>query len=91
MHNHAFTLILRGICEVTEDAANEMFEAGCDDGTFCSRDGVALVHFDREAPTLDEAIRTALADVRAAGFDVDRVESDEFATICHFNKELAEA
>jgi hypothetical protein len=32
-----------------------------------------------------------LADVRAAGFDVDRVESDEFATICHFNQELAEA
>ena len=40
---------------------------------------------------LDEAIRTALDDVRAAGFDVDRVESDEFATICHFNRELAEA
>jgi len=26
-----------------------------------------------------------------AGFGVDRVESDEFATICHFNRELAEA
>jgi hypothetical protein len=91
MCNHAFTLILRGIQEVTEEAANALFEAGCDDGTFCARDGVAFVHFDREARTLDEAIQSALDDVRAAGFDVDRVESDEFATICHFNRELAEA
>lgn len=91
MHNHAFTLILRGMREVTEEAANSLFEAGCDDGTFCARDGVAFVHFDREARTLDEAIRTAIEDVRTAGFDVDRVESDEFATICHFNRELTEA
>ncbi len=91
MQNHAFTLILREIQEVTEEATNALFEAGCDDGTFCARDGVAYVHFDREAPTLDEAIRTVLDDVRAAGFDVDRVESDEFATIRQFNRELAEA
>jgi hypothetical protein len=90
MQNHAFTLILRGIQEVTEEVANALFEAGCEDGTFCARNGVAYVHFDREAPSLDEAIRTALDDVRAAGFDVDRVDSDEFATICHFNRELAE-
>ena len=61
-----------------------------EDGTFCARHNVAYVHFDREAASLDEAIRTALDDVRAAGFDVARVDSDEFATICHFNRELAE-
>ncbi len=90
MQNQAFTIFLRGIREVTDEAANRLFEAGCDDGTFCARDGVALLHFDRNAETLEEAIRSALDDVRSAGFEVERIESAEFTTICNLNRELAE-
>jgi len=89
MTTHQFTLILAEISEVTEEVANALYEAGCDDGTFCARDGVAYVHFDREATTLNEAIASALDDIRAAGFDIERVESDEFATISRYNRELA--
>jgi hypothetical protein len=89
MQTHAFTLVLRDIDEVTEDAANALYAAGCEDGTFCARDGVAYVHFDRDAPNLRQAIRSAIDNVRAAGLDVERVESDEFATVSHFNRELA--
>ena len=90
MQNQAFTVFLRGVRQVTEEADNRLFEAGCEDGTFCARDGAAFLHFDRHAETLEEAIRSALDDVRSAGFEVERVESDEFTIICHLNRELAE-
>ena len=47
---------------------------GCDDGTPASRDGLAWVHFDREAPSLEEAIHSAVSQVRSAGLEVSKVE-----------------
>ena len=49
---------------------------GCDDGTPASCDGLAWVHFDREAPSLEEAIHSAVSQVRSAGFVVSKVELD---------------
>jgi hypothetical protein len=88
MKTHQFTFILSGITEVTDEAANALCEAGCDDGSFASRGGVALVMFDREAPTLLEAIQSAATDVRTAGFGILRVETDESAVITKFNVDL---
>jgi hypothetical protein len=51
-----------------------LYEAGCDDGTIVTRNGVTFIAFDRKADSLERAIRSATADVRAAGFDVKRVE-----------------
>jgi hypothetical protein len=50
------------------------YEAGCDDGTIITRKGVTLIAFDWKADSLEQAIRSATADVRAAGFDIKRVE-----------------
>jgi len=38
--------------------------------------------FDRQADSLDDAVRSAIADVNAAGFRVSRIEinADSFAT-----------
>jgi len=91
MKTHEFTLILTGINEVTDDAANALYEAGCDDGSFASRDGVAFVMFDREASTMLDAIQSAIADVRKAGFGVLRVETDEAAVVAKFNADLIAA
>ena len=68
---HRFTVILSGLTEMTDAAANALYEAGCDDGSPGSCEGVA---FDREASSLSEAIHSAVRDVRKAGFDVVRVE-----------------
>jgi hypothetical protein len=51
-----------------------LYEAGCDDGTIVTRNGVTSIAFDRQADSLEKAIRAATADVRTAGFDVKRVE-----------------
>jgi hypothetical protein len=50
--------------------------AGSDDGRLVTRNGVTHIAFDREAASLEEAIRSATADVRRAGFEVARVEMD---------------
>jgi hypothetical protein len=58
-----------------------LFAAGCDDGTPTSCDGVTWIHFEREAVSLEEAIRSAVAQVKAAGLQVRKVEMDVDAVI----------
>ena len=74
MNKYDFTLILSSPTELTEDLAEALFEAGCDDGTPGMAEGVVLIDFHRRANSLEEAIRSAITDVRSGGFDVTRVE-----------------
>ncbi|MFO7901251.1 MAG: hypothetical protein R6U98_01200 [Pirellulaceae bacterium] len=74
MKEHEFTVVLSGISEITDEAASALFEAGCDDGSPGSCDGVVSVDFHRDSPTLELAIQSAVADIRKAGFQVERVE-----------------
>lgn len=74
MKTYEFDVVLRDICEVTDEQADSLFSAGCDDGTRASCNGVTWVHFDREAATLEDAIRTAVAQVRTAGLKIAKVE-----------------
>lgn len=74
MNKYEFTLILKGPLELTEEMADELFEAGCDDGTPGICDGVFSIDFHREARSIEEAIRSAIANVKSAGFEVERVE-----------------
>jgi len=79
MTKFEFTLFLGGLSEITDEAANALYEAGCDDGSPASCDGVVWVTFHREAGSLDAAVRSAMADVRKAGFEVERMEIERGA------------
>lgn len=74
MKTYQFDVVLKDTTEVTDDQANVLFSAGCDDGTPASCNGVAWIHFDREAGSLEEAIGSAVAQLQAAGFQVSKVE-----------------
>lgn len=74
MHKYEFTLILSGALELTDEIADRLFDAGCDDGTPGTRNGVFLIDFHRTANTLEDAINSALANVRTAGYKVEHVE-----------------
>jgi hypothetical protein len=63
----AFTLILDGVPELTDDMTDALYEAGCDDALVGSRDGVIFLDFTRQAVSLQEAVRSAISDVQAAG------------------------
>jgi hypothetical protein len=71
-----FTLILKDAPELTENLADALFAAGCEDGTPGMCAGVTLIDFHREAASLEMAIRSAVANASAAGCVVSRVEID---------------
>lgn len=71
-----FDVVLTSLAEITDEQADALYEAGCDDGTPVSRDGMARVHFDREAASLEDAVRLVVSQVRAAGLDAAKVELD---------------
>jgi hypothetical protein len=76
MTTYDFTVILKDAPELTEELADQLFAAGCEDGTPGMCCGIKVIDFHRAAPSLEEAIRTAVANVNAAGCVAARVEID---------------
>ena len=71
MKEHEFTLILAS--DPNEEEADKLYGI-FNDGTLSTIAGVPQIRFHREALSLEEAIRSAMEDVRSAGFDVAHVE-----------------
>jgi hypothetical protein len=76
MNKYDFSLVVSDRIELTESVADDLYAAGCDDATPGMCEGILTLDFHREAASLEEAIRTAIANVRSAGLEVDRVEID---------------
>ncbi len=76
MTTYDFTVVLKDSPELTEELADKLFAAGCDDGTPGMCCGSTTIDFHREAATLEDAIRSAVADVNAAGCVAAHVEID---------------
>ena len=74
MKKYEFSLILKGSPELTEEIADQLFEAGCDDGTPGTCNGVFSIDFHREADSLEAAINSAIKNVKTAGYDVEHVQ-----------------
>jgi hypothetical protein len=70
---YEFSLILTQ-SEVTDEDADRLYEAGCDDVSILARDGITRLQFDRQAANLDEALASAIQNVEQAGLAVSRVE-----------------
>jgi hypothetical protein len=89
MSTFEFQLILGNVTEMSEEVADTLFEAGCDDGTPFSSQGTAAIGFSRDAESMEQAIRSAIADVNKAGFVVSRVEPSDEMVFERINQELA--
>jgi transcriptional regulator with XRE-family HTH domain len=80
MRNFEFTIIASGF-GLDENFEDALFEAGCDDATLSFQKGVLIAEFDREAVTFSNAVASAVANIRAAGWKVERVEPDHLVSI----------
>lgn len=89
MKSFEFLLILADVNRSDSSMAEALYEAGCDDGTLFSSAGEAAVGFSREALSLEEAVRSAIADVARAGYSVSRVEPADAPVFEQINQELA--
>ena len=74
---HRFTIYFAGINDLADDLVEELYEAGLDDGSPFSRCGRVGIGVDREADSLEAAIRSAVADARRAGVTVASVVIDK--------------
>jgi hypothetical protein len=79
MKTFVFDVVLQDAGEPTDALADGLYASGCDDGTLAARDGVTWMHFYRQAPSLEEAIRTAVAQIRATGLTVAKIELEAAA------------
>ena len=74
MVRYDFTLVLSEPTGLTDQLIEDLYDAGCDDGSPSSRAGVVMVTLHREAESLEQAIRSGIADVQKAGCQVRWVE-----------------
>lgn len=85
-----FTLLLTGVKEITTDLEDQLFEAGCDDSTLSTQKGIVHLDFNREAPSLEEAIISAIKAVESIdlGIKVGRVEPGDLVTSSEMGRRL---
>ena len=62
----SFTLTVEGTDLLTDEAADALYEAGCDDATFGASGGVQTAEFDREAGDFADAVAGAIKAVESA-------------------------
>jgi hypothetical protein len=74
-----FTLIL-DVDDLTDEMADRLYKAGCDDASLARSGGKTKAMFDRAASSYLDAVTSAVRDVRSAGYQVARVEADEMVT-----------
>ena len=84
---HEFRLILAGVEELTPDLADALYQA-FDDGTAGSCAGEVTIDFHREAASFQQAVQSAIEDVRKAGLQLARVESAESRLVEKINAAL---
>ena len=74
MRTYEFAVTLAEGTEHSDELVEALYEAGCHDGSVWSSAGVVQIGFTRRAESLEEAIRSAVADVQKAGCTVVRVQ-----------------
>jgi hypothetical protein len=80
---YSFTLFAQGTDLLSDESMDALFEAGCDDAIFGTRDGAQYGEFDREATSFSAALASAIHDLTIAlpGLEIVRVEPDDLVSM----------
>lgn len=81
MNTYNFTIVVRDATIDMEELEDRLFEAGCDDALICSYNKTVYLEFDREAESAIKAIKSALANIRSAGFEQLVVQESGVSTL----------
>lgn len=74
---HEFVLVLSGVTDIGPSVMNPLFEAGCGDAIPSIRFGRITLSFARTAPSLKEAVFSAIRDVMKANIGATVLCVDE--------------
>lgn len=81
MSNYHFTIVVRDAHSDLSELEDKFFEAGCDDALLCSYNNTIYLEFDREAENAEQAINSALDNIRSLGFNDLIVEEQGYSTL----------
>ena len=81
MAKHEFSIIASGVDPAADDFETRFLDAGCDDATVSFQKGYAILDFTRSAPSLEDALSSAIEQVRRAGARVERIEPDPLVSL----------
>jgi predicted transcriptional regulator len=81
MQTFEFSIIVSGVDPADDDWGDRFYDNGCDDATVSFQRGRTIVDFDREAETVEDAIASAVEDVKRAGATVERIEPDPLVNL----------
>lgn len=81
MKTFEFSIIASGLDPEAEDFGDRFYDAGCDDALVAYQKGHIIIDFAREAHSINEAVASAIENVRAAGAVVDRIEPDPLVSL----------
>lgn len=71
LNTFRFTLVLKNVDENTPDLEDSLYEAGCDDALINFRNRAVYLDFDREAISLEEAVISAIKNVKSASLEIE--------------------
>lgn len=89
MTTHVFSVVLDRV--PTDDERDALFAAGCDDAAFSMEQGLSIAEFDREAPTLADAIVSAVRDIESARLVVMRVRDEDLVTLADIGDRVGQS
>ena len=86
MKTYEFSIVASGVEPSAANFEDAFFEAGCDDATIAFQRGMLILEFGREAKSLEQAIASAVRDVKKAGAKVERIEPDPLVSLAEIAK-----
>jgi hypothetical protein len=73
----SFTIQVSGLGVDADHYENALYEAGCDDALVAVVEDAVFLDFDREAPSFEEAVKSAVLDIEKAGGRVIRIKAED--------------
>jgi hypothetical protein len=81
MKIYEFSIVASGVDPTAEDFESRFYDAGCDDALVAFQKGHTIVDFAREAPSLADALASAVDDVIKTGAQINRIEPDPLVSL----------
>lgn len=72
-----FALIVGGVSDLTQMVEDALFNAGCDDATLSIQYGLLYMQFSRRSKSIQQAIFSAIHDIRRANIGAEVLRVDE--------------
>lgn len=88
-NEYEFSIVIRDADFSDLNVHDSLFESGCDDALICANNNTVYLQFTREANSAQEAILSALSDIKVAGFKDLIIEESSAITISEIANKAA--